>query len=216
MHHKESGFTLVEGLLVTLIVIVVGFAGYYINNQNEHTVSKTEAQKVAETTKTSDKKPVKETDSWLLYQPPGKDYSIRLADGWVLERYQKDSGLYQFSNDKLALVKGTKAVVDEIQGGKDGDTGFFLNYATENIDQILPQGEQQTSLKTDDGLEVEKYRYVQISGTEGIGLQAGDTQYTYIIRKTSSRVIEAGYSFKLNADDHHDVVEKVIKTAHFN
>ncbi len=157
-----------------------------------------------------------ETANWLLYTAKDKSFTIRLADGWVVEDDYYSQGFNTFNNKNLAPKTGTKAIVNPYPGGKDGQTGLFLNYATQNIEQIVTPGEKQTGLKTTDGLDIEKYYYVQPANQDGIGLQQGDIQYTYVIRKSASRVIIINYSFSPGATDYHDTVEKVAKTAHFN
>lgn len=154
-----------------------------------------------------------ETADWLLYESPGKEYSLRLADGWQMFRYEKSPSIYTYDNKNLALMSGTKAKVTEVQGGSDGQAGLFINHATENIEQIVTPGAKQTSLKTIDGLEVEKYYWIVNGyGEEGLGNSNGDTQYTYVIRKSAKNVMTVNYSFAPGATDYHELVEKVIKT----
>ena len=171
-------------------------------------------------TKNPGSKPVTldETASWLLYTPPGNEYSIRLADGWNFTRYEKTTGLATFDNNDTVLKQGTKAVVTEINGGKDGRTGFFFNYATQNIEQIVTPGAKQTSLKTNDGIEIEKYYWI-VSGYSsdgGLGPNNGDSEYTYVVRKASNRVVTVFYSFQPGNADNSATIEKALKTLHFN
>lgn len=158
-----------------------------------------------------------ETANWLLYTAKGNAFTVRVADGWVVEDGYYGQGFNTFSNENLAPKPGTKAVVQPYPGGKDGRSGFFLNYATQNIDQIVTPGQKQASLKTKDGLEIEKYYWV-VSGysDQGLGTQNGDTEYTYVIRQGVNRVITASYSYQPGSKDYHQTVEKVIKTIHFN
>lgn len=158
-----------------------------------------------------------ETANWLVYTAKGGAFTVRLADGWVVDDGYYSQGFNTFDNTKLAPKPGTKAVVNPYPGGRDGATGFFFNYATQNIEQIVTPGQKQASLKTKDGLEIEKYYWV-VSGqtNEGMGVQNGDTEYTYVIRQNAKSVISVSYSFNSTSKDYHDIVEKVLTTVHFN
>ena len=52
-----------------------------------------------------------ETADWLLYEPPGKEYSVRLADGWVVDEGYDGSGFNTFDVEALNPKPGTKAIV---------------------------------------------------------------------------------------------------------
>jgi hypothetical protein len=196
---NQKGFTPVHAALLVVIIGLIGGTGYYVSTPAKKAPSK----------------PVDETAGWLLYSSPGKEFSVRLADGWVLERYQKSASIYQFDNTKLALVKGVQAVVDEVQGGKDGGAGLFISYADQNLEQVVKTGTKQTSLKTNDGIEVEKYYGVTGEG-EGIGPPTGSLEYNYFIYRGNNAVISVFYSVAPGATDYHALVEKVVETVHFN
>lgn len=222
---NQTGFATIEAGLILVVVAILGFTGWFVWQAKQNTDKSLDAannsQQAQINTKKTDKKQTSqtkdETVSWLLYEPPGKEYSIRLADGWKLTRFQDTSGLSTFLNTDSTAQPGTKAVVTSIEGGKDGRTGFFLNHATQNIDQISVQGTKQILGKTNDGLEIEKYYFVETSDKLlGPGPQKGDTQYSYIVRKSSNRVVVVNYSFQPEMADYHETVEKVIKTVHFN
>ncbi len=162
--------------------------------------------------------PIKDdTANWLVYTAKDNPFTVRVADGWIVEDSYYGQGFNTFSNDHLAHKPGTKAIVNPFPGGRDGASGFFLNYATQNLEQIVTPGKKQTSLKTKDGLEVEKYYWV-ISGyaEEGLGAGNGDTEYTYVIRNNAKEVITASYTYQPGDTDHHEIIEKVLTTVHFN
>ena len=217
----QQGFTRAKLLIVIIIIGIIGATGWLVyDRQNDKDQSVVEHKEPsAQTPATNDAQATikDETTDWLLYITPGNEYTIRLADGWKLERYEKTAGLATFSNNDTVLNKGTKAVVTEVNGGKDGSTGFFINFATQNIEQIVTPGTKEPSLKTNDGLEIEKYAWV-VSGysSEGLGPNNGDTQYSYVIRKSKDKVISVSYSFKPGEVDNSNVIEKVLKTVHFN
>lgn len=240
---NQAGFSTIEIILVVVVAGLLGLVGWFVydRQKKDDTVTQTKTistfeecvaagnpimesypEQCAAGGKTFTKKvdavaaPTDETSGWLLYEPPGKEYSMRLADGWGLIRCDKSPSLYTYDNDKLLFLAGQKAVVSEITCGSDGRTGLFINHATQNIEQIVTPGAKQTSLKTVDGLEIEKYYWV-VTGyaDEGLGTMNGDTEYTYVVRESAKRVMTVSYSFQPGATDHHELVEKVIRTIQF-
>lgn len=221
----QSGFAAIEAVLIAIVMGILGFTGWFVWNAKQNTDKSLDAANSSEQAKITAKKtetkkpaatPADETANWLVYSPPNKEYTVRLADGWNLERYQDSSSLYTYDNNDIVAEQGTKAIVTQVEGGKDGGIGFFLSYATQNLDQIYSPGEKQADFKTVDGLTVESYFYVEHSNSDGIGLQEGDSQYTYIIRNGSKIAAVITYSRGLGVANHQDVVEKVAKTFHFN
>lgn len=219
---NQTGFAAIEAVLILVVVAILGFTGWFVWQAKQNTdeslnAANSSEQAIAKAKKSETKQqtqPADETTNWLLYESPENGWTIRLADGWQFERYQKSSSIYSFGSE-FALKAGTKATVTEVEGGKDGSTGLSINYATQNIDQIVTPGQKQASLVTKDGLEVEKYYHVWPSDIEGPGPQPGDLQYTYVIRKSSNRVIVVNYSYHPSSIDYHGVVEKAVVTAHF-
>lgn len=247
LHKSQSGFGHTEIFLTVFVVILIGAVGWLVfDRQNKkdtpantdqthkqitnfeecvaagNPVMESYPEQCAANGKTfvssKQKVTLDETANWLVYTPPGNEYSIRLADGWKLTRYEKTTGLATFDNDDTVQKQGTKAVVTEVTGGRDGRTGFFFNHATQNIDQIVTPGKKQASLKTDDGLEIEKYYWV-VGGYDsegGLGVNNGDSEYTYVIRNSSDKVVTVRYSFQPGEVDNSSTIEKVLKTLHFN
>jgi hypothetical protein len=218
---NQKGFSFLYVFLLVVIIGLISGTGYYLytaNKQAGDDLNKADQQYRDAQSRNFEKSgssSADETKEWLLYTSPGKEFNVRLADGWVLERYQKYSSVYQLDNTKLALVEGVKAVVDEVQGGKDGGAGLFISYADQNLEQVVKTGTKQTSLKTNDGIEIEKYYGVTGEG-EGIGPPTGSLEYNYFIYKGNNAVISVFYSVAPGATDYHELVEKVVKTVHFN
>lgn len=243
MSKNQSGFGSVVIVVIILVVALVGVAGWLVYDRQKKDADKPQPKAISSFDEcvaagnpvmesypeqcTSNGQtftnkveavvnpPADETSGWLLYESPGKEYAMRLADGWSLIRCDKSPSMYTYDNSKLMFLAGQKAVVSEITCGSDGRTGLFINHATQNIEQIVTPGTKQTSLKTADGLEIEKYYWVVSGYGEGAGIANGDTEFTYVIRENPKRVMTISYSFQPGATDHHELVEKVIRTIQF-
>lgn len=222
MKKSQSGFAALEVLLILGVVTIIGFTGWFVWNGQKSinkTLSDTNTSAGSTSTqpqkKTDDTKPVKdETATWLLYQPAGKEYSVRLADGWTVQQLSENEGVHTFSNKDLALKSGTLAIVQPYPGGRDGSSGFGLLFVSKS--EYTQLGEKLASLKTSDGLDVAVYKYTQTTDPDGIGLPKGGISYYYQIAAGSKGYVVCSYSFVPGDVDYHEVVEKVVKTVHIN
>ncbi len=238
----EKGFTAIEVVLVIVIIGLIGISTwlFYERNQQNATVKDSQTSQInsfedcaaagnpiSQTfpeqcradgkTYTKTDNSSNETSDWLVYNSPNKEFSVQLADGWNLTISENGLSLYTFSNENTNLTTGLRAIVSPSQGGRDGRSGFFMNYATQNTDQIDTPGAKQTSLKTAEGIEISKYFWV-VSGyqNEGAGVANGDSQYTYVLRKSPTQTIVVDYSFQTGQADNSLTIEKVLKTVRFN
>ena len=214
--NKNKGFTLVEVLLLTIVLILVGGLVYLgfkqVNKQSETSTSST----TATTTETT---PVKdETADWFTYAPDSKAYSIRIPDGWQLHYLTDDNGgtgdPYSWDGKELSYKAGTKATIIQDTGGRDGSyIPFVLSSEPKNISI---QGDQQSQYKTNSGMDVTKYLYVQGADQEGFkSPPVGTKIYTWrITQATKTIVIEHG--FIPGDTDNSVLVEKMINTLKIN
>lgn len=216
LNHK--GFTIVEGLLLFVILAIVGGVGYYVYIQvknNDNLAQKSDSGAI----KSSDDKTETtkdETADWLLYEPPGKEFSTKLADGWALTTYNSAPYLYNLNN-QLAIVPGQRATITDVQGGRDFATVFVIGFQTpEQAAQVSPQrGVKQASLKSADGKEVEVYHFVQDNPEPMLDVPYKGQEYTYIVRGSKGNV-RIVYSFGPNETDYHKEVEKILPTIKVN
>jgi type II secretory pathway pseudopilin PulG len=213
MNKTQRGFAVVEGLLVLVIIGILAGAGWYVVKSKkitEDSLNKTSSAQVnipAKKTVTRD-----ESSSWYLYESPGKEYKIRLADGWKLQRYSTSDNIYAWSNSDISYKKGTTATVEQIEGGRDGgNVAFTLRVVGGDESPPILQGTKQISLKTTQGLDIEKYIFKQTTEPESQGLQKDSTEYHYIVSK-GSRTIDIYHDEALSDPPSIDIVEKVIKT----
>jgi|GEM_PF-1359751 len=222
---NSPGFAAIEALLVVIILGLVGFTGWFVWHSKQVSdktltdASKSQPTTAAKKSSNTVKKPAAsdETSSWLLYSPPSKNYTVQLADGWKLSRYQTADNLFTFNAADLNPSPGTKAIVATETLGKDGGAvGFFLNYFAAD-QRLTPYSTQLPTFKTEDGVTVSAYTETSTADPDGLGgLPKGATGYEYILRPASGALIDVTYGFKPGDTDNHSLVEKAIKTIHFN
>lgn len=215
---NQKGFGIVEIMLVVVLVGLVGGIGYYVYSQaqkNDETSAPSSDSSV-KIEKKSEPAPVAkdETADWLLYESPGGEFKIKLADGWSLERYLKSPAVYKRDN-KLEIKPGTKAVVTEVQGGGDFITGLGIDYRTSKEIQEgplnNPRGVKQASLKTNDGLEITVYHFTQTNKNPMLDVPYGGEEYSYHVSNAKGG-LEIFYSYKKGEVDYHKEVEKILSS----
>jgi hypothetical protein len=220
---NQSGFAAIEAVLILVVVAILGFTGWFVWHAKQNAdkslnaANSSEQASIKAKKKAADSKPEPgdETKDWLLFKAPSGAWTMKLADGWILNASEGSDGLGTLDNDHVKPLPGTPAKLTH-EGGKDGETGLFINYATQNLEQVYTPGTKQPPLKTNDGLDVEKYYYIVSGESGGVGPQPGDMEYVYVIKKGSNRAITVDYSFQPSQADYHETVEKAVKTAHFN
>jgi hypothetical protein len=213
---NNKGFTLVEVLLLTVVLILVGGLVYLgfkqVNKQSETSTSST----TATTTKTT---PVKdETADWFTYTPDSKAYSIRIPDGWQLHYLTDDNGgtgdPYSWDGKELSYKAGTKATIIQDIGGRDGSYFPFVLISEPKND--FKEGDQHSQYKTNSGMDVTKYLYVQGADQEGfMPPPVGTKIYTWSITQATKTIV-IKHSFIPGDTDNSVLVEKMINTLKIN
>ena len=221
---KNAGFALTELLLIIIAVTGVVFTGYYVyhaNKKSDLTNAANNRENQANSSKavndTATKTPTDDTSGWLNYVSPGKEFSIRLADGWKLQRYSTSPAIYAYGNDLLTFKMGVKATVTQVEGGKDGSgEGLTISFGT--VDQENSNaGNKLTSFSTTAGDSVNVYNRAETEQPQAVGgLNKGGIYYNYFIKKTASKYVNVSYGFNVGQTDNHALVEKVIKTLIIN
>lgn len=218
----QRGFSLVESLLAIIAVTLIGFTGFYVYSSNQSEPKTNDSiVKTGQDDKSDTSKSVNDqTASWLLYTPPDKEFTIRLADGWNLVRNEAGTGFYTTVNDNLKFEEGVKAVLTAPVGGKDANSGFSLNYRPIPGDGRLFSNEsvKQAGFTTNDGVTVDKYQYTETRTIpEGLGqLDEGGVYYSYVIKTNANMVMTVNYDVQPTDDQHFKIIEEVLRTVHFN
>jgi hypothetical protein len=214
-NNKTNGFAAPEAVLILVIVAMISGVGWYVyNSQKQTKQSLDNANKsltdISQQKKDEKKTEPKEEESWFEFTPPSKAYSVRVPDGW--SGISLDNNLYIRDPGKFIYVKGTAATVQVLQeGGWDGPSPFALYYPRENADQIVRLGKEQGTFKTDAGITVHKYYYVQETDPQEIGYSKGDKVYHYYFDE-AGKFIEVSHVVSTGQPDQSALVERMIKT----
>jgi type II secretory pathway pseudopilin PulG len=216
---KQRGFAIVESLLVLVVVAIIGGTGYFVWHSKQQTdkslsAASTENQ-VTNSKKTSNSSPpvTDETANWLVYKSPENIYRLKIPDGWSLVRETDASfTLVGFSLDDITYKSGAKATVETQPGGRGGPVPFMLGVVgREGYTIAKPSGDKQSSFKTNQGVDVDKYVFTQTSEPDGPDLPVGGKSYGYVISKGST-TIEINHDEVPGDPNNVNTLEKMIKT----
>jgi antitoxin component HigA of HigAB toxin-antitoxin module len=213
----QKGFSALEVVLIIVIVGLLAGVGYFVyksKNETNKSLDNTSSNVSHLQEKAKEDKQATEEDSWLLFTSEKKTYSIRVPDGFkAISHY---GNLYVMTDENLTYKKGTKATVQTVnEGGWDGAVPFALYYPEQNADQIVREGTQQGTIKTNQGLTAAKYIYNQTTEPEGPGYQKGDKAYLYYFDK-DGKYIQISYVVSSGDTDQHELIERQIKTLTVN
>lgn len=155
---KQSGFTLVEVLLIVLILSVIGFAGYSVwnNQQEKNTADTSNNESVNEN---SDQETVDEASepdisaNWKRYTSGMGAYSIKIVDGMT--------GLRETTSDLIVVMEYNKnnspaSLTDT--NGVGGDGGGVLT---------VYQAEDSQAFSSTEKLELKEETITTTSGVKG-------------------------------------------------
>lgn len=158
MSKKEDGFSVVEGLLVLVVVLLVGFIGYYVWNINH----KTESKDTEITSDTSKPKKASASTEKVPTTTPPPTVSIN------------DTGSYLTVTEwaiKIPLNTGTEGLSYKIRSTNDtnGSIGSFSS------DALKAAGIAGCESNTIEVARGNKHQYVPQEG--GTSTTSYDTQY---------------------------------------
>jgi hypothetical protein len=247
---KESGFAVVEALLILVILAIIGGTGYFIwhakqssekslaNASNSQqgivkasTVTDFASCKAASGSKLLETYPEQcvtkdgkkftdisdETASWTQYTAPDNSFMMKIPDGWNFDQNSETRGVLQIMDNGLAIRSGVKGTYYVTPGyGKDYDYGFTISFLAPELSEndfagTVKGATKQASLKTQTGLEIQKYYYKQLTDPGTPGLQAGGQAYIYGIW-SGKKLVESYYGFGPTMTDYHTEVEAALQT----
>ena len=202
---NQKGFGAVEAIIVLVVVVLLGAAGWFVYDKNHN--SKVSTTPTPNTTPSA--RPTDDASKWYLYTSYDGTYKIRLADGLTFSRNSDSSAIC--TRGSVVELGSTTAKVEIENNGHEGGGGLCINYFAKSSDASWDFGEKRQGFKTNAGLEVEKYYYYQATEPEAAGLRKGDEEYTYRIIKDGKAVVIA-YSVMAGEKANTDLVEKMVKT----
>lgn len=160
---------------------------------------------------TTTEKPItKDTDSWLEFK--GKNFSIRLADGWSI-LHQTDSEFDLIYSEKLTYTKGTKATITTTTGGRDGICCFIAAYDSK-VRSLTDYSTYEASKMTlDSGQIINKFKTTITEEPDAIGPAKGSIVHIYILEGVKGDGLYFDYTIAPGSTSQLEIIEKVIKTA---
>jgi prepilin-type N-terminal cleavage/methylation domain-containing protein len=115
--HKQSGFTVIEVLLVLILIAIVGFAGYYVwHSQKDTDNAKNVANKSSQTTSNATKPAASKSDQQFLTI---KEWGVKLPLNADLAGayYIRQAGLPNVAYLSVTSYKGTNCAADQTSLG---------------------------------------------------------------------------------------------------
>lgn len=222
MHKRSQGFSPLEIILAVAVIGLVGAVAWmFVSNQNTKDASGQSASSATDKKSESKKSDTSADRSaeWFAWQPSGKQYSIKFADGWSV--YMKEGVPADFyTHGSLELKQGTLA---KVFGGRhdenaplnnntcEGEGGVVMSYMDYTYPTKWYTG-NETTLKTNAGLDIKKS--VALPSDESQGIPTNDTTYSYVLSAPKESVM-ISYTKCKNGTDRHELVEQVVKTFEF-
>lgn len=211
---NQKGFGAVEGLIIVVVIAVIGVIGWYVFAHKK--TAKPTSSTSSKTTSSSAETPVKpvsidETTSWYLYESPAKEFSLRLPDGWKLDRYMKSAAIYAGEATSIIYAKGTLATITEVNGGRDFSGIAYSLTFQKTADYASPSGTKQAGLTTTGGLTIDKYLETITEDPVALGPPKGTKEFTYRVAK-GANTLQVVHDILTGETDQTALIEKSLKT----
>lgn len=187
---SNKGFSAVEALLVVIIVAAIGFAGWYVWDNNKEETDKKDRQ-------SSSKQEEQQTSQTEMRIQSGKEaFSVVLPAGFgEVVRFTDADHIIKFGTEQPDLSSSQKVTVDDQKNlGTDSPFVFSISLS-EATAQYIPEGDESAFTVGKESLEGKKYSYEYPADTEeGIGARLkGDKTYTYVFTLEDGRTLRAQY-----------------------
>lgn len=215
---KQSGFTLVEVLLVVIAVSLLAGMSVFAFTRIQDTDKDADTAKSVSTSK-AEKSETK--SSWYVFQPEDKKYKISLPDGWrfvytpASDENDKISYLYA-SNQNMKSSAGVSAQVVVEPGGYGPEAGFTLSVHQNPGPVGYGEGlKSEGSFKTDQGKQVDVFKDEEATepfSEPAEGSMSEFTQYEYYLVGSNNTVYKFIYSFAAGDANQKQAIEKTIKS----
>ncbi len=181
-----------------------------VNNTDSSDKSKEKNLENQPGTDIADEK-VDKTADWTTYQPDGKQYKIKFADGWTLRMKSGGGGESLYATGSLAIKEGASAKVLKADPNAPGhldncSNPFILDY----LDYAFPdkyKSANSEKLKTNAGLEIEKTVGKDTTGVDGYA-----TTYSYTVMGNKEHIRISYFRCPDHAANHYEIVEQVVKS----
>lgn len=223
MRKYSPGFSSLEIILAVAVIGLIGTVAWmFVSNQeSDNAASESHSvidnnNKTNQSDKTSDN-----SENWLTWQPSGKQYSIKFADGWnVYLKAQGDASFY--THGSLESKPGIQAKVSDTRHDVNAPSsiqpctdnthgGVILDYMNYAYPAKWYNG-NETTIKTNGGLDIKKTISPPSDGSQGI--PTNYTTYSYVLSSTNESVI-ISYTACDKGPDRRELVEEVVKTFEF-
>lgn len=217
---KQSGFGLVETILVLLILAAVGFGGYAVWHKHPKT-AKVATQVAGEPTVKSGQTCSGPAASYkgISYLSNDGNFSFCEPDGWQLGASSDNTGLVMLA-DNVNYKPGIKPTVFET-GGKDGPFVFAIFYSNNNTPSDLADYNLRLKDYTKEGAiqatNISGYSYYHLTGDKdvvGAGLDyltKGTKQYVYYFQK-NKKVVQINYNAEPNMVNNNSLVGEFVQS----
>ena len=186
--NKQSGFMLVEGLLIVLVLSVIGFSGYYVWNQQQNKESKeteTVQQQQDQTgikQEISENKKVSIPEGWIVYENETLGFSFAHPQDWTIIEDQNEINLLSLILTSTDFVENTEGAY----GGTIDGTRIYVSVSDINSEFI------STNEKIKNGTARKPAIYTEIKDietNENVGISyivgyEGPRSYTYSYEKS--------------------------------
>lgn len=211
---NSQGFSAVMVLVVVFVLLTVGLAGWYVWSKNHKSDVQNKSSNSAQN-KQNDKRPINETDAWILATTQEGAFSMKIPDGWSITKYPNDF----LGSMNTTYKPGTPAVIEDSNTEYVGHSLRF-RVSVSNIDDA-GLGPQWASPQP--GLEesAEDFSIGNLQGKRFKAIFSGDmneTVYEYVFDLGNNKKLDVVYTINRDKAEVDDVVivEKAVKTITIN
>lgn len=221
MTHKrnQSGFAVIEAVLVLIIVGILCFTGYFVWHAKQNTDKSLDAANNSEQAKLSPKKiatgskngepcDLEDGSKGTTLTVHNNAFSICQPNGWTLFHTEVE-GAFFAPYDSIKYVASQKPAVKAV-GGSDNNYELSISY----LQGDHPSGfTLQNTRKTSGGLTLYVYYHATVANDPvGAGIDSlpeGTKQYLYAVSVDSDTLVQISYHVMPTQADNNKLIEAV-------